>query len=91
MFMSSTKHEIGQSQSRAVTEKKCTKKCETPEVVVLLNIRPIVFLLFSSTSPLLLFKVPYNAVAWEQAPCWGKSVRVRLLGRAEGVFLLLSP
>ena len=29
VFMSCAKHEIRQSQSRAVTEKKCTKKCET--------------------------------------------------------------
>ena len=71
MFMSCTKHEIRQSQSRAVTEKKCTKSVKHVQVV-LLNIKPIAFLLFSVMLPLLLFKVPYNAVAWEKAPCWGK-------------------
>ena len=42
MFMSCTKHEIRQSQSRAVTEKKCTKSVKHVQVV-LLNIKPIAF------------------------------------------------
>ena len=69
--MPRTKHEIRQSQSRAVTEKKCTKSVKHVQVV-LRNIKPITFLLFSVMLPLLLFKVSYNAVAWEKAPCWGK-------------------
>ena len=68
MFMSSTKHE---SESCGDGKEKYKKKVKHLQVV-LLNIRPIAFLLFALTSPLLLFKVPYNAVAWEQAPCWGK-------------------